>query len=383
MLLFFKVTYEAHKEYLAKMYEEYQRQEEENIKKGKKGFVSTISGLSAQASGIKGGIEIREMDDNSQTPESEKDYDSTDSRNLLAEGKGPEEGLRGTEVAVDGVRVEVRDLLVDIKAEKVEATEVKLDDMDLSSETLGVSENGALVEVDSLLDNVYCAAVGKLNSNVNVLLPKGSMDDQNAPPLITLDDDKDTIPNSNNFLFSKVTSSMEDKLLPDLSPAEPLILPSPEPPVNTGTSDELGLLAHMTGSSELSSLPSIQEKDEFELQAALEGISAVAGTQAEVSSESLRVSEGTAAAASDGDPSTVKTSGAADATSNNSDTERSDDSKDKEKKIQTTATTQVCLTLIHHTALSCKLSYLVALHHISRLSNERNSKCSMTSPDPK
>ena len=41
-----KVTYEAHKEYLAKMYEEYQRQEEENIKKGKKGNVSTISGLS-------------------------------------------------------------------------------------------------------------------------------------------------------------------------------------------------------------------------------------------------------------------------------------------------------------------------------------------------
>uniref|UniRef100_A0A4W6E170 Neurobeachin n=1 Tax=Lates calcarifer TaxID=8187 RepID=A0A4W6E170_LATCA len=182
-----KVTYEAHKEYLAKMYEEYQRQEEENIKKGKKGLVSTISGLSAQASGIKGAIEIREMDDNSQTPESETDYESADSRNLLAEGKGHEEGLSGTEGMVDGVRVEVHDLLVDIKAEKVEATEVKLDDMDLSSETLGVSENGALVEVDSLLDNVYCAAVEKLNSNTDsVLLPKGSMDDQNAPPLITL-----------------------------------------------------------------------------------------------------------------------------------------------------------------------------------------------------
>uniref|UniRef100_A0A8C4I2A1 Neurobeachin b n=1 Tax=Dicentrarchus labrax TaxID=13489 RepID=A0A8C4I2A1_DICLA len=291
-----KVTYEAHKEYLAKMYEEYQRQEEENIKKGKKGFVSTISGLSAQGSGIKGAVEIREMEDNSQTPESEKDYESTDSRNLLAEGKGPEEGLRGTEGTVDGVKVEVHDLLVDIKAEKVEATEVKLDDMDLSSETLGVSENGALVEVDSLLDNAYCAAVEKLNSNVNsVLLPKGSMDDQNAPPLITLDDDKDTIPNSNNFLFGKVAGSMEDKLLPDLSPAQPLVLPSPEPPVYTSTNDELGLLAHMTGSSELGSLPSILEKDEFELQAALEGISSVAGTEAEVSSKSPEVTEGTAA----------------------------------------------------------------------------------------
>ncbi|KAI3353657.1 hypothetical protein L3Q82_004902 [Scortum barcoo] len=337
-----KVTYEAHKEYLAKMYEEYQRQEEENIKKGKKGLVSTISGLSAQASGIKGTVEIREMYDNSQTPESEKDYESADSRNLLAEGKGPEEGLRGTEATVDGVRVEVHDLLVDIKAEKVEATEVKLDDMDLSSESLGVSENGALVEVDSLLDNVYCAAVEKLNSNVNsVLLPKSSMDDQNTPPLITLDDDKDSIPNSNNFLFGKVTGSMEDKLLPDLSPAEPLVLPSPEPPVHTSASDKLGLLAHMTGSSELGSLPSILEKDEFELQAALEGISSVAGTDIKASSKSPGVTEGTAAAASEGDASTIKTSSAADATSNTSDTERSEDGKDKEmRKIQTTATTQ-------------------------------------------
>ncbi|XP_031153273.1 neurobeachin isoform X8 [Sander lucioperca] len=330
-----KVTYEAHKEYLAKMYEEYQRQEEENIKKGKKGLVSTISGLSAQASGINGAIEIREMDDNSQTPESEKDYESADSHNLLAEGKGPEMGLRGTEVTVDGVRVEVHHLLVDIKAEKVEATEVKLDDM----ETLGVSENGALVEVDSLLDNVYCAAVEKLNSNVNsVLLPKGSMADHNASPLITLDDDKDSIPNSNNFLFGKVAGSMGDELLPDLSTAAPLVLPSPEPSVHTSAGDELGLLAHMTGSSELGSLPSILEKDEFELQAAFEGISSVAGAEAEASSKSPEVRVVSAAAPSEGDPSAVKTSSAADATSKISDT---DDGKDKEmKKIQTTATTQ-------------------------------------------
>ncbi len=349
------------------MYEEYQRQEEENIKKGKKGLVSTISGLSAQASGIKGTVEIREMDDNSQTPESEKDYESADSRNLLAEGKGPEEGLRGTETTVDGVRVEVHDLLVDIKAEKVEATEVKLDDLDLSSETLGVSENGALVEVDSLLDNVYCAAVEKLSSNVNnVLLPKSSMDDQNAPPLITLDDDKESIPNNNNFLFGKVAGSMEDKLLPDLSPSEPLVLPSPEPPVHT--SDELGLLAHMTGSSELGSLPSILEKDEFELQAALEGISSVVGTKSEASSKSPEVTEGTAAVASEDDPSTVKTSNAADATSNTSDTERSDDGKDKEmKKIQTTATTQVGPKLIHHVVHSCKLSYPVISNFLAFL----------------
>uniref|UniRef100_A0A673M9U7 Neurobeachin n=1 Tax=Sinocyclocheilus rhinocerous TaxID=307959 RepID=A0A673M9U7_9TELE len=151
-----KVTYEAHKEYLAKMYEEYQRQEEENIKKGKKGSVSTISGLSAQPTAVNGNLEIREIDDTSQTqtPESEADYgENADSRNLLAETKGPE---GEAERSAAGVRVEVHDLLVDIKAEKVEATEVKLDDLDLSPEVLGGGggmENGPLVEVDSLLDS--------------------------------------------------------------------------------------------------------------------------------------------------------------------------------------------------------------------------------------
>ncbi|KAF7648126.1 hypothetical protein LDENG_00161520, partial [Lucifuga dentata] len=335
-----KVTYEAHKEYLAKMYEEYQRQEEENIKKGKKGLVSTISGLSAQASGINGAIEIREMDDNSQTPESETYYESADSRNLLAEGKGSEEGLRGAERTVGGVRVEVHNLLVDIKAEKVEATEVKLDDMDLSSETLGLSENGTMVEVDSLLDNVYCAAVKKLSSKVNsVLLPKDSVEDRNAGPLITLDDDKDSIPNS--FLFGNVAANMEDKLLPELSPAEPLVLPSPEPPIHTCTSDDLGLLAHMTSGSELGSLPSILEKDEFDLHPAVESVSPVAGAQVETSAKGAEVTEGKAAGASERDPPAVKSGGAADVASNTSDTERSEEGKDKEtKKIQTTATMQ-------------------------------------------
>lgn len=334
------MTYEAHKEYLAKMYEEYQRQEEENIKKGKKGLVSTISGLSAQASGITGVIEIREMDDNSQTPESETDYESSDSRNLLAEGKGSEEGFKEAEGAVDGVRVEVHDLLVDIKAEKVEATEVKLDDLDLSSEPLGVSENGALVEVDSLLDNVYCAAVDKLNTNVNsMLLAKGSMGDQNAAPLITLDDD--SIPHSNSYLFGKV----EDKLLRELSPDEPLVLPSPEPPDHNSANTELSLLVHMTRSS----LPSILEKDEFEIQTALEGISSVPGAEAVTSSKNPEVTEGTAAAEPEGDPLPSKTSSAVDATSNTSDTEKSDDGKDKEvKKIQTTATTQVSVKRSRH-----------------------------------
>uniref|UniRef100_A0A674D4Q9 Neurobeachin n=1 Tax=Salmo trutta TaxID=8032 RepID=A0A674D4Q9_SALTR len=120
-----KVTYEAHKEYLAKMYEDYQRQEEENIKKGRKGLVSTISGLQdLQAGGIQGNMEIREVDDHSQTqtPESEADYPETPGhpRNILSEAKtGEERGLEGTERTGSGVRVEVHDLLVDIKAEKV------------------------------------------------------------------------------------------------------------------------------------------------------------------------------------------------------------------------------------------------------------------------
>lgn len=214
------------------MYEEYQRQEEENMKKGKKGSVSTISGLSAtSAPVVNGNLEI---DDNSQTqtPESEAEYSEAaggDSRNLLAEGavKRPNgEALTpGEQGGVPGVRVEVHDLLVDIKAEKVEATEVKLDDLDLSPEGLGGGggggggmENGPLVEVDSLLDSAYCAVVQNLNGT---LAPKDDTsvvgmgsglglsgvsleDDGNMGPLITLADEKDSVPSNNGFLFSKV-----------------------------------------------------------------------------------------------------------------------------------------------------------------------------------
>uniref|UniRef100_A0A452GIG1 Uncharacterized protein n=1 Tax=Gopherus agassizii TaxID=38772 RepID=A0A452GIG1_9SAUR len=216
-----KVTYEAHKEYLAKMYEEYQRQEEENIKKGKKGNVSTISGLSSQTTGAKGGLEIREIEDlsQSQSPESETDYPvSTDTRDLLMATKVSDEVLGSSDRPGGGVHVEVHDLLVDIKAEKVEATEVKLDDMDLSPETLVTGENGALVEVESLLDNVYCAAVEKLQNNVHgsVGIIKKSEEKDNGP-LITLADEKDE-PSTNNtsFLFDKIPSQ-EEKLLPELS----------------------------------------------------------------------------------------------------------------------------------------------------------------------
>uniref|UniRef100_A0A7N8YHK3 Neurobeachin n=1 Tax=Mastacembelus armatus TaxID=205130 RepID=A0A7N8YHK3_9TELE len=354
-----KVTYEAHKEYLAKMYEEYQRQEEENMKKGKKGSVSTISGLSATpAPVVNGNLEI---DDNSQTqtPESEAEYSEGaggDSRNLLAEGavKRPNgEALTpGEQSAGPGVRVEVHDLLVDIKAEKVEATEVKLDDLDLSPEGLvgsvgggggGGMENGPLVEVDSLLDSAYCAVVQNLNGN---LAPKDDTpgsgvgmgpgltlsgvnleDDGNMGPLITLADEKDSVPSNNGFLFSKVG-------LPAHS--------------TTSASDDLSLLAHMTScgsdltQSQTQASVELPEDGPFKIQSPLADISSIA--EAESQTQTQRgprpdFPEGEGTSGAEGESVGLKTGG--DTASTTSDTERSDDGKDKDtKKIQTTATTQ-------------------------------------------
>lgn len=306
------------------MYEEYQRQEEENMKKGKKGSVSTISGLSAQPAAVNGALETRETDDTSQThtPESEAEYtESSEPQNLLTDAKD---------------QVHVHELLVDIKAEKVEATEVKLDDLDMSPEVLGGGgggggmENGPLVEVDSLLDAAYC--VHKLNGG---LAPKEeeepvmgtgtSEDDANLGPLITLDDEKDIVPSNNGFIFPK----SEEKLLPSLATPEPLPLSGPEQGTTAPTmptsvpvssaSDDLSLLAHMTScGSDLA-----PDDDSFKLQSSLADIS----TLAEGSEGGI------------GDAGTVKSG---DAISTVSDTDRSDDGRDKEmKKIQTTATTQV------------------------------------------
>ncbi|XP_023817004.1 neurobeachin isoform X1 [Oryzias latipes] len=323
-----KVTYEAHKEYLAKMYEEYQRQEEENIKKGKKGLVSTISGLSAQTSGIKSVMEMKEMNDTSQTPESETEYESAESRNLLSDRRGPEESFKGPDGTVGGVRVEVHDLLVDIKAEKVEATEVKLDDADFPCETLGISENGALVEVDSLLDNVYCTAVEKLNNNVScMLLPKSNMDDQDATPLISLDDGEGVL-YSNNFLFPKAKGSMEDKLIPDLSSDEALMLQRSEMPSHSRPDNELCLLSNVTNST----LPDVPVKGEKQLL--LEGISFLTATEPNNLTEVPEVVD-----TPEVNRLTENTSSRSDTTINTSDSGKLENGKDKEK-IRTTATTQ-------------------------------------------
>uniref|UniRef100_A0A8C1LUT5 Neurobeachin n=1 Tax=Cyprinus carpio TaxID=7962 RepID=A0A8C1LUT5_CYPCA len=327
-----KVTYEAHKEYLAKMYEEYQRQEEENIKKGKKGLVSTISGLSAQASAIKGTLEL-DPDSQTQTPESEADEpEATDSgRNLLSETKCLDEENPAT-----GVHVGVHDLLVDIKAEKVEATEVKMDDMDL----LPVTENGGLVEVDSLLDNVYSAAVEKLNSSVNsVLVSKATIEDKRSGPLIILADEKDAIPSNNTFLFGTMATGSGENLLSEMGPSEPLPLSGVEPQVHTSSSADLGLLAVMTKSSkELDANPTTLEDDRFKMQPALSGFNVSEG-------ESLSKCPGQVeTVAVDLEPGVSGVKSTTDVTSTTSDTEKSDDGKDKEvKKIQTTATTQVTI----------------------------------------
>uniref|UniRef100_A0A8U8C7H4 Neurobeachin n=1 Tax=Geospiza parvula TaxID=87175 RepID=A0A8U8C7H4_GEOPR len=342
-----KVTYEAHKEYLAKMYEEYQRQEEENIKKGKKGNVSTISGLSSQTTGAKGGMEIREIEDlsQSQSPESETDYPvNTDTRDLLMATKVSDDVLGNAErPGGGGVHVEVHDLLVDIKAEKVEATEVKLDDMDLSPETLGTGENGALVEVESLLDNVYSAAVEKLQNNVHgsVGIIKKNEEKDNGP-LITLADEKDE-PSTNNtsFLFDKIPSQ-EEKLLPELSSNHIAIPNVQETQMHLGVNDDLGLLAHMTGSVDITCGSSIIEDKEFKIHTTSDGMNSISERDLSSSSKGLEYAEMTATTL-ETESSGSKTVPNVDAGSIISDTERSDDGKEAGKeirKIQTTTTTQ-------------------------------------------
>ncbi|NXC32373.1 NBEA protein, partial [Campylorhamphus procurvoides] len=342
-----KVTYEAHKEYLAKMYEEYQRQEEENIKKGKKGNVSTISGLSSQTTGAKGGMEIREIEDlsQSQSPESETDYPvSTDTRDLLMASKVSDDVLGTAErPGGGGVHVEVHDLLVDIKAEKVEATEVKLDDMDLSPETLVTGENGALVEVESLLDNVYSAAVEKLQNNVHgsVGIIKKNEEKDNGP-LITLADEKDE-PSTNNtsFLFDKIPSQ-EEKLLPELSSNHISIPNVQETQMHLSVNDDLGLLAHMTGSVDITCTSSIIEDKEFKIHTTSDGMSSISERELSSSSKGLEYAEMTATTL-ETESSGSKTVPSVDAGSIISDTERSDDGKEAGKeirKIQTTTTTQ-------------------------------------------
>ena len=153
---------------------------------------------------------------------------------------------------------------------------------------------------------------------------------------------------------------MDEKLLPALASTDPLVLPSPDqPPTTTGlhsstsASDDLSLLAHMTGcgSADLGQAQShgpgeLPEDGPFKIQSPLADISSIAEAENQAR---LRAQEAAGAEYPEGEGQPGAEGEAAggragDALSTTSDTERSDDGKEM-KKIQTTATTQVCVCL--------------------------------------
>lgn len=151
---------------------------------------------------------------------------------------------------------------------------------------------------------------------------------------------------------------VDEKLLPALAATDPLVLPSPDQPTPSGpvpahtttsASDDLSLLAHMTScSSDLQTQShasgELPEDGPFKIQSPLADISSIAEAESQTQMGASRpdFQEGEGAAGAEGEAAGLKTSG--DTASTTSDTERSDDGKDKDtKKIQTTATTQVCL----------------------------------------
>uniref|UniRef100_UPI00358E9994 neurobeachin-like n=1 Tax=Myxine glutinosa TaxID=7769 RepID=UPI00358E9994 len=165
-----KVTYEAHREYLARMYEEYQRQEEANIKRGKKGNVSTISGLSATAHS---GRDIPEMQEGVDVDpvrtlaagDVEADLEQVtpvEGRNFLADIESPVVSVAvagapppiDVACALDSSARELQDFLgggEDMTAEKVEAIEVKSEEVDLTPE-LAPTQMSLVIPVLSQLE---------------------------------------------------------------------------------------------------------------------------------------------------------------------------------------------------------------------------------------
>lgn len=149
-------------------------------------------------------------------------------------------------------------------------------------------------------------------------------------------------------------------MLPALAATDPLVLPSPDQPTPSGpapahsttsASDDLSLLAHMTScGSDLTQTQShttgeLPEDGPFKIQSPLADISSIAEAESQTQGTSRPdFPEGEGTAGADGETAGLKTGG--DTASTTSDTERSDDGKDKDtKKIQTTATTQVCLSV--------------------------------------
>lgn len=151
-------------------------------------------------------------------------------------------------------------------------------------------------------------------------------------------------------------SKVDEKLLPALAATDPLVLPSPDQPAPSGpvvgnssssASDDLSLLAHMTScGSDLAPSQAqgdLPEDGPFKIQSPLADISSIAEAESQNQMQGASrpdFPEGENVSGADGETAGLKTGG--DTASTTSDTERSDDGKDKDtKKIQTTATTQV------------------------------------------
>lgn len=161
-----------------------------------------------------------------------------------------------------------------------------------------------------------------------------------------------------SFFRDRIHLKVDEKLLPALAATDPLVLPSPDQPApsgpviahSTSASDDLSLLAHMTscGSdlTQTQSHPSgdLPEDGPFKIQGPLADISSLAEAESQSQIQGASrpdFSEGEGTSGAEGEAPGLKTGG--DTASTTSDTERSDDGKDKDtKKIQTTATTQVC-----------------------------------------
>lgn len=161
------------------------------------------------------------------------------------------------------------------------------------------------------------------------------------------------------FLLPFHSFKVDEKLLPALAATDPLVLQSPDqstpsgPAVahsTTSASDDLSLLAHMTScGSDLTPVQShtsgeLPEDGPFKIQSHLADISSIAESenQSQIQGGSRPdFPEGERISVAEGEAAGLKTGG--DTASTTSDTERSDDGKDKDtKKILTTATTQVC-----------------------------------------
>nr|XP_032812267.1 neurobeachin-like isoform X5 [Petromyzon marinus] len=338
-----KVTYEAHREYLAKMYEEYQRQEEENIKRGNKGTVSTISGLSAaQLRSALDGPQLRELEEGADARAHSPSDGEADLRpppvevhNFLAESETASVGAAvvavgvarggGAVQAVSSGTQELQDLLGggdDLRAEKVEATEVKMDEADLTPET----PMAGILLPNSMLNDIDAPAPRPPSSSAVDGNGICKLDELGESTLTTMVQGSSDLLIPGEFSVEKRTSEFPCIPPPDSTSSDLKILDSePDPPLID--TDEIleGPLSTISPSSDL------KPPEEFDQQ--LEVVANVT-KQASLSSD-------VGVECADVEVGTVKAISNLDAASVTSDAEKSDDGKEAGKelrKIQTTST---------------------------------------------